>query len=152
MARNSMYSGLVAEAPQVAKTYDSLASEGPLDGKTRRLVRLGAAAALALEGAVRHHAHKAVHEGVPLDELRHAVALALTIAGQDAIHAVRWTEEAIACNGKGPTYGICIPIRYKYGGKIESQRLRAELDRFKSILANPKTSVQDLKTTAPILR
>ena len=56
MAYNSMYSELMTEAPQLAKTYNNLASVGPLDAKTRRLVKLGVAAGLALEGGVRYHA------------------------------------------------------------------------------------------------
>ena len=101
MTRTNMYSELADEAAQLAKTYNNLASDGSLDARTRRLVRLAVAAALASEGGVRHHVGQALHEGLPADELRHTVTLALTMDGQSAARALTWTEEAIARNGKG---------------------------------------------------
>ena len=139
MARNVMYSILVAESPQVARIYDTLAIEGPLDAKTRRLVKIAVAAGLASEGAVRHHAHKAVHEGVPLDEVRHAIALALTIAGQDATQAVRWVEEATACNGNGHASGMAVPtIGRDHRGDLQSQRQKIEFESFKRVIASAR--------------
>ncbi len=123
MADNSMYSRLTTEAPQLARTYDNLASVGPLDAKTRRLVKLGVAAGLASEAAVRYHAGKALHEGVTLDELRHAVTLALIMAGPGAVRALKWTEETISCNTTVPKSGFEIGLREKYGESIDGQRI-----------------------------
>jgi len=103
ITRSSMYSELADGAAQLAETYNNLASDRPLDARTRRLVRLAVAAALASEGGVRHHVGKALHEGLPADELRHTVTLALTMDGRSTIRALTWTEEAIARNGKGPS-------------------------------------------------
>ena len=141
MAQNSLYSELVTAAPAMAKTYNDLAAEGPLDARTRRLVRLAVAAALASEGGVRHHVARAMHEGLPADELRHTVALALTMASQSGIRLLTWTEEAIACNGKGPKVGIGIRFRLGHSGDPESLQLKAELERFESIFVKPKISV-----------
>jgi 4-carboxymuconolactone decarboxylase len=102
VAHNSMYPELVTELPQLAKTYNDLASGGPLDDKTRRLVKLGVAAGLALEAGVRYHAGKALHEGVSPNELRHAVTLALIMAGPRDVRVLSWTEQTISCNSTVP--------------------------------------------------
>jgi alkylhydroperoxidase/carboxymuconolactone decarboxylase family protein YurZ len=123
MANNSMYSELITEAPHLAATYNNLASVGPLDAKTRRLVKLGVAAGLASEGGVRYHAGKALHEGVPPDELRHAVCLALIMAGPGAVRVLRWTEETISCNTTVPKSGFVNLLREEYGENVDGQRI-----------------------------
>ncbi len=49
--------------PEVAKAYDTLAASchqwGPLDEKTRRLIKLGIAIGLSSEGGVRSHTRRA---------------------------------------------------------------------------------------------
>jgi alkylhydroperoxidase/carboxymuconolactone decarboxylase family protein YurZ len=123
MTYNSMYSELVTEAPHLAATYNNLASAGPLDAKTRRLVKLGVAAGLALEGGVRYYAGKALHEGVPPDELRHAVCLALIMAGPGTVRVLKWTEETISCNTTVPKSGLGNLLREKYGENVNGQRI-----------------------------
>ena len=123
MAYDSMYSQLTTEAPQLARTYDNLASAGPLDARTRRLVKLGIAAGLASEAAVRYHAGKALHEGVPLNELHHAVTLALIMAGPGAIRVLKWTEETISCNTTVPKSGLGIRLGEKDGESVNGQRI-----------------------------
>ena len=86
--------------PEIAKTYDTLADGchvwGPLDEKTRRLVKLGIAIGLSSEGAVRSHSRRALEENVSPNELRHAVLMTLTTAGFPAmIAAMKWVEEVI---------------------------------------------------------
>jgi len=67
--------------PQVGKAYESLGEQvgaaGPLDEKTRCLVKLGISLGAGLEGAARSHAHKALEAGVTREELEH-VALLMT--------------------------------------------------------------------------
>lgn len=123
MAGNSMYPQLNTETPQLARIYDKLASVGPIDARTRRLVKLGVAAGLASETAVRYHAGKALHEGVPLDELRHAVTLAMIRVGPGAVRALKWTEETISCNTTVPKPGFEIRLREKYGESVNGQRI-----------------------------
>jgi alkylhydroperoxidase/carboxymuconolactone decarboxylase family protein YurZ len=118
-----MYSQLVNEAPQLAGTYNNLASAGPLDAKTRRLVKLGIAAGLASEGGVRYHAGKALHEGVPPDELRHAVCLALIMAGPGVVRVLRWTEDTISCNRTVPRSQFEALLVERYGEKTHEQRI-----------------------------
>jgi len=86
--------------PEVAKAYDVLAASchqwGPLDEKTRRLIKLGIAIGLSSEGAVRSHSRRALQEGISPDELRHTVLMALTTAGFPAmIASMKWVEEVI---------------------------------------------------------
>ena len=87
--------------PEVSRAYDALASTchewGPLDAKTRRLVKLGIAIGLVSDGAVRSHARRALDEGVSPDELRHAVLMTVTTAGYPTMIAtMKWVEEVIA--------------------------------------------------------
>ena len=96
----NIYKGFRQQFPEIAKAYDELAMKchgwGPLDEKTRRLIKLGIAIGLSSEGGVRSHARRALEEGVTADELRHATLLALTTAGfPTMIAAVKWIEEVI---------------------------------------------------------
>lgn len=86
--------------PQVSTAYDALASDchnwGPLDDKTRRLVKLGIAIGLNSEGGVRSHARRALESGISPDDVRHAVLLAVTTAGFPLMEAAMgWVEEVI---------------------------------------------------------
>lgn len=95
-----IYQEFKQQFPGVAKAYDTLAASchqwGPLDEKTRRLVKLGIAIGLSSEGGVRSHARRALAEGISPDELRHAVLMAFTTAGfPTMIAAMKWVEEVI---------------------------------------------------------
>jgi len=94
------YTDFRQQFPDVAKAYDAVAASchqwGPLDTKTRRLVKLGIAIGLNSEGGVRSHTRQALEEGVSPDELRHTVLLALTTAGFPYMVAgMKWVEEVI---------------------------------------------------------
>ena len=75
--------------PQVFAAYDSLgnatAEAGPLDPKTRALVKLGIAVGSQLEGALHSHARRAVEAGCTHAEIRHVVLLATTTLGFPAM-------------------------------------------------------------------
>lgn len=95
-----IYKEFKQEFPEIAKAYDELAVKchgwGPLDVKTRRLIKLGIAIGLSSEGGVRSHARRALEEGVTADELRHAVLVALTTAGfPTMIAAMKWVNNVI---------------------------------------------------------
>ncbi len=99
-----IYKDFKHKFPEVAKAYDELAVSchrwGPLDEKTRRLVKLGIAVSLSSEGGVRSHARQALEEGISADEIRHAVLLSLTTAGfPTMIAAMKWVDEVIAKSG-----------------------------------------------------
>ncbi len=91
--------------PQIAEDFDNLAQNchrwGPLDDKTRRLIKLGIAVGLGTEGDIQSHTIQALKEGVTHDEIRHAVLLSLTTAGFPAmIVAMRWVEKILQKQGK----------------------------------------------------
>ncbi|MFC2068198.1 carboxymuconolactone decarboxylase family protein [Chloroflexota bacterium] len=95
-----VYEEVTKQFPEVLKAYDDLAQSchqsGPLDAKTRRLIKLGIAIGSSSEGAVRSHARRAIDEGVSPGELKHAVLLALTTVGfPTMIAAMKWVEEVI---------------------------------------------------------
>jgi alkylhydroperoxidase/carboxymuconolactone decarboxylase family protein YurZ len=95
-----VYRGFRQQYPEVAEAYDALAvkchASGPLDDRTRRLVKLGIAVGINSEGAVRSHARRALDEGVSPEELRHAVLLGLTTIGFPEMNAaLKWVDTVI---------------------------------------------------------
>ena len=86
--------------PEVAKGYNQLGDAvhraGPLDDKTRALVKLGISAGARLEGAVHSHARKALAAGVSPEEMRHAVVLSLpTIGLPSMMAALSWIDDVL---------------------------------------------------------
>jgi alkylhydroperoxidase/carboxymuconolactone decarboxylase family protein YurZ len=100
----NIYKEFQQQFPEIAKSYDELALKchgwGPLNEKTRRLIKLGIAVGLNSEGGVRSHARRALAEGVTADEVRHAVLLAFTTAGfPTMIAAMKWVDKVIQKQG-----------------------------------------------------
>ncbi len=86
--------------PEISESYAKLAvscnEEGPLDEKTRELVKLGIALGLSSEGAIKSHARRALEAGATAEDIRHAVLLTLTTAGFPAmIAAIKWMDEVL---------------------------------------------------------
>jgi 4-carboxymuconolactone decarboxylase len=95
-----IYKEFHQQFPEISGAYDELAAKchgwGPLEGKARRLIKLGIAIGLSSEGGVRSHARRALEEGITTDEVRHTVLLAFTTAGfPTMIAAMKWVEEVI---------------------------------------------------------
>jgi 4-carboxymuconolactone decarboxylase len=95
-----LYQGFRRHFPEISKTYDNLAVScnegGPLDEKSRELVKLGIAIGLNSEGAVRSHTRRALAAGVTAEGIRHAVLLSLTTAGfPTMIAAMKWADEVL---------------------------------------------------------
>jgi AhpD family alkylhydroperoxidase len=70
------YSDFKKRHAKVWKALDRLgaaaAETGPLDAKTRELVKLGMAAASRSESAVHSHVHRALEAGASVEEIEHA--------------------------------------------------------------------------------
>lgn len=86
--------------PEIFQAHRDMAQKshqaGPLDDKTRRLVKLGAACGAGIKGAVKSHARRAKQLGIPDDAIRHAVILSVTTIGfPSMISSIRWVEEAL---------------------------------------------------------
>ena len=84
--------------PKVAQAYEALGDEvhaaGPLDKKTRALVKLGISVGGRLEGAVHSHVGKALAVGAKPDELRHVALLSLpTIGLPSMMAALSWIDD-----------------------------------------------------------
>ena len=91
--------------PKVFKAYEALGGVahegGPLDAKTRELVKLGMAIGGRLEGAVRSHAHRAREAGATAKEIEHVLLLAVTTSGfPTAVAAYTWLEGVITQRGR----------------------------------------------------
>lgn len=89
-----------ADYPKVAAAYDTLGSAvhqaGPLDEKTRALIKIGISTGARLEGAVHSHVRKALNVGATPEEIRHAVLLALPTIGLPAMMAaMSWIEDTL---------------------------------------------------------
>jgi AhpD family alkylhydroperoxidase len=95
-----VYQDFQRQFPEIAKAYDDLAVQchdwGPLDKRTRQLIKLGIAIGQNSEGAVKSHARRALDTGITAEELRHSVLMALTTAGYPTmIAAMKWVDEVI---------------------------------------------------------
>lgn len=91
--------GRLAERhPKVWSAYEQLgaavADAGPLDAKTRRLVKLALSIGKESEGAVHSHVRRALAEGITVDELRHVMLLAIPTLGLPAaVKAMTWIDD-----------------------------------------------------------
>jgi alkylhydroperoxidase/carboxymuconolactone decarboxylase family protein YurZ len=86
--------------PSVFNAYEALVSAahdaGPLDERTRRLVKLAIAVGGRLEGAVRSHAMQAKEGGISEAEIDHVVLLSITTIGLPSMVAARtWVGSAL---------------------------------------------------------
>jgi alkylhydroperoxidase/carboxymuconolactone decarboxylase family protein YurZ len=93
------YRGFVKRFPSLARAWDSIneaGADGPLDPRTRRLVKIAAAMGAMREGAVRSGARKAIAEGIPLAEIEQLVPLAAgTIGLPSAVACWSWVLDAV---------------------------------------------------------
>lgn len=70
------------------------AEAGPLDARTRRLVKLALAIGAASEGAVHSHTRRAVDEGLSKQELKQVALLAIATLGlPQAVKGLTWIED-----------------------------------------------------------
>lgn len=95
------YTSFAAAHPEIARAHEALGrachDAGPLDEKTRRLVKLGIAAAIESEGGVKTQVRRALAAGATPDELRHAIVLSLTTCGfPGTVAAMGWLAEVLA--------------------------------------------------------
>lgn len=86
--------------PEVAKTYGELGqavhNAGPLDEKTRALIKLAISTGARLEGAVHSHTRKAVNAGCTNEELRQVALLSLPTVGLPSMMAaLSWIDDII---------------------------------------------------------
>jgi alkylhydroperoxidase/carboxymuconolactone decarboxylase family protein YurZ len=99
------YEAFVKRYPKIAEAWEAIAREGkdgPLDGKSVRLVKLAVAMGALREGAVHSNVRKALAQGVTREEIEQVIALAAGTIGLPASVAVfSWVQDHISRAGKG---------------------------------------------------
>lgn len=94
------YSKFLKNYPEVAKSYTDLSAAvkkvGPLNPKTRALIKLGIAVGLKHEGAVHSHTRKSLEAGATAEEIRQAVVISLTTIGfPSMMAALSWVNDVL---------------------------------------------------------
>ncbi len=95
----------IKKYPDIWWAYENLGDKchegGPLDEKTRRLVKLGIAIGARLEGAVHSHTKRAVEVEISEDEIIHVALLAITTIGfPSTIAAITWIKDVFETKKK----------------------------------------------------
>ncbi|MCG8360981.1 MAG: carboxymuconolactone decarboxylase family protein [Kiloniellales bacterium] len=93
-----------AEFPDVWKAYEALgaacSAAGPLDDRTRRLIKLALSVGAASEGAVHSHARQGLEAGLSNEEIMQVAALAITTLGfPRAMAAMSWIRDVASESG-----------------------------------------------------
>lgn len=88
------------EYPEIAVAYESLGDavhkQGPLDEKTRALIKIAIAAGSKMEGAVHAQVRKALKLKITKAEIRHVALLAIPTIGFPAAMAVMsWIDDIL---------------------------------------------------------
>ena len=89
---------VAAEYPDTWDAYTELgkacSEAGPIDGETKRLVKLALAVGTQSEGAVHSHVRRGLDEGVDPEALRHVAILAAPTMGfPKAVAALTWIDD-----------------------------------------------------------
>ncbi len=89
-----------AEFPAIAEAYQQLGraahQAGPLDARTRQMVKLALAIGARHEGAVHAHTRLALEAGVSSEEIKQVVALAVTTLGMpNTVAAYTWVNDIL---------------------------------------------------------
>jgi len=90
--------------PELWKAYQTLgaaaAESGPLDARSRRLIKLALAIGAGSEGAVHSHVRQALSEGISAEEIRQICNLAITTLGFPAAMAgLSWVNDIFEPKG-----------------------------------------------------
>ena len=91
---------LQSTCPEVWTAYEKLgescAQAGPLDAKSRRLIKLALAIGLGSEGAVHSHTRRALTERCTAAEIRQVAVLAIPTLGLPrSVAALSWIGDVL---------------------------------------------------------
>jgi alkylhydroperoxidase/carboxymuconolactone decarboxylase family protein YurZ len=91
------YTEFTSRFPKLNQAWDLIGQagdEGPLDEKTRRLIKLGIAIGARREGAVHASVRKGLAQGLTREEMEQVVALAAgTVGLPSAVAAYTWIRD-----------------------------------------------------------
>jgi 4-carboxymuconolactone decarboxylase len=95
------YQAFRIDFPSVYAAYEALgaavSNAGPLDAKTRELIKLGMSSAKGSESGVESHTHRALDAGATEHEIEHTVMLGINTLGfSTMMAALTWAKHAIA--------------------------------------------------------
>ena len=98
------YEAFIRRYPKLAEAWEAIheaGSEGPLDERTVRLVKLGIAVGAMREGAIHSSVRKALALGIGRDELDQVIALAASTLGMPSTVAVfSWVSQSSPARGR----------------------------------------------------
>lgn len=94
------FTAFTEDYPDIGAAYGDLSrvvgAAGPLDAKTRALVKLGVCIGAGLEGGAHSQVRKALDAGAMPDELRHAALQSLTTVGfPTMMRGLSWVEDVL---------------------------------------------------------
>ena len=94
------YKQFKQEFPDVIQAYEAMGTAvhqaGPVDEKTRALIKVAISTGARLEGAVHSHTRKALAAGATREELRHVALLSLpTIGLPSMMAALSWVDDVL---------------------------------------------------------
>ena len=100
MALPKKFKKFTDDYPEVAEAYEKLGNAvhnaGPLDVKTRALIKVGISTGARMEGALHSHVRKALESGCTKEELKQAVILSIpTIGLPNMMAALSWLNDII---------------------------------------------------------
>lgn len=91
------YSTFTARYPKLAEAWEAIheaGSQGPLDARTQRLIKLAVAIGAMKQGPVHSSVRKAKAEGISLEEMEQVVALAAgTLGLPSTVAAFTWLHD-----------------------------------------------------------
>lgn len=92
-----MHDEFVARFPKLRDAWEAIhaaGDDGPLDGKTVRLLKLAVAVGALREGAVHSNTRKAIAEGIDAAELEQVIAIAAgTLGLPGTVAAYSWVRD-----------------------------------------------------------
>ncbi|GJQ57893.1 MAG: carboxymuconolactone decarboxylase family protein [Candidatus Scalindua sp. AMX11] len=96
----SEFKNLAKDFPDVCTAFQKLGEQchksGPLDERTRRLVKLGIAIGTGSEGAVHSAVRNALTTGLSKEEIMHVCILSIsTIGFPHAVAAMSWVKDLL---------------------------------------------------------
>lgn len=93
------YTEFVGRFPKLGKAWSSIAEggrSGPLDARTRRLIKLAVAVGAMREGAVHANVRKALSLGITEEELHQVVALSASTLGlPSTVACYTWVRDVV---------------------------------------------------------
>ena len=94
------YRAFVERFPELGEAHDKVAGAvagiGPLDEKTRELVKVGISLGAGLESATKSHVRRSLEAGATVEELEQAIMLGMNTVGFPAtVAAWSWMNQQV---------------------------------------------------------